>query len=343
MSNQTIARVQPGVPTGGQFAPTVHGDSDICLDALEPAPSAVAKDSVFTQKYETMEEKLAALHGELEAAVTDLATDEGWNAYLQAATKFHRYSFNNQMLIAIQTRNLATRVAGFNRWKELERSVRKGEKAIVILAPKTVTVTERDVDGKPVKGADGKPVRKSFIKGFTTASVFDLSQTDGKPLPSIDEDMELSETPPKGFREDLVQAISDSGFTVSYEKIEGGARGFTSPHDKRVVIADHMSNANQVTTLAHELGHIKAGHLDHMDEYHQGHAGRRGQFEVEAESVAYVISRANGMTPAVGEKSGRYVAGWGGTDGDKVRETAEHVQKTVKDILGGGGFRNAQD
>lgn len=335
-------RVKPGIPTGGQFATTARAGADMSdMDlGLEEAPSVVTKESIYTRKYDSQEEKLAAIHRELEDMVGALSDDEQWNDYLDTMSKFHRYSAYNQLLIAVQTKGEATQVAGFNKWKEMERSVKKGEKAITILAPKRVTVTEKDANGKPVLGADGKPNKQSKIVGFTTASVFDVSQTEGKDLPDGGDGV-LSETPPEGFKEDLEAAIAESGYKLTYEDISGGARGYTSPEGK-VVVQQGMTPADTARTLAHELGHIRAGHMDRLAEYHEGHNGNRGAMEVEAESIAYVTLRANGMSPEVGGKSSRYVAGWGGTDGEQVRKSAEHVQKTVKGLLGSGRFRNAE-
>lgn len=317
----------------------LDGDDHHWTADLEPTESIVERESVFTQKYDSTDEKLAALQGEIAGHVAALADDQNWHDYLDAMSQFHRYSLNNQMLIALQTGGRATRVAGFNKWKELDRSVMKGEKGISILAPKTIRKGAEDSNGKPIIGADGKQAKVSRCIGFTTATVFDISQTDGKPLP--ESGTELHEIPPDGFKEDLERAITDSGYTVSYEDIPGSASGYASPTDRKVVIQAGMTPANEVSTLAHELGHIKAGHTERTDEYHNGDGGQRGNMEVEADSVSYVLLRANGMSPQVGAKTGRYVAGWGGSRPEAVKASAEIVQKTVKDLLATGGFRNA--
>ena len=115
------------------------------------------------------------------------------------------------------------------------------------MAPKTIRKDATDSAGKPIVGPDGKPAKKSVVIGFTAVSVFDVSQTDGEPLPdgeSMTTDF-LAEEPPPGFQEDLTAAITESGYSVSYDDIPGGARGFTDPHGKRVVIRSGMSEANQ--------------------------------------------------------------------------------------------------
>jgi len=121
------------------------------------------------------------------------------------------------------------------------------------LAPKRIRKDATDSAGKPIVGPDGKPAKKSVVIGFTAVSVFDVSQTDGEPLPDGESMATLSEEPPPGFQEDLTAAITESGFAVSYDDITGGARGFTDPHGHRVVIRSGISEANQVNTLAHEL------------------------------------------------------------------------------------------
>jgi antirestriction protein ArdC len=300
-------------------------------DKLQTAPEVSLADgeTVFTKKYDTVGDKVKAFYGELETQVEDLAGDENWNNYLNTMSSFHTYSMTNQMLIAAQNPE-ATRVAGFNKWKELERSVKKGEKGISILAPAMAKVDEKDSDGAVVVGPDGKPSKVRRVIGFTTATVFDVSQTEGKPLPSIDRT--LTEEPPAGFIDDLEQSIRDAGFTVTYEEMPGSKMGFTSP-DGRVVIDKSLAPADRARVLAHERGHIAMGHLDRLDEYHQGHNGHRGAMEVEAESFAYVVCRSNGMSPAVGDSSSTYVAGWSQSDPTQIKKSAEAVAKGVKTVL----------
>ena len=333
MSTQTVTRTrQPkGVPVGGQFATDTHAE------AAGVTLVADAPETVFTKRYDTLDEKVEAFHAELEDRVADLADDANWQAYLGIMSKFHRYSMFNQMLIAVQNPE-ATHVCGYRKWEEFDRHVMKGERGIAIFAPKMVRMTEEDPAGKPVLDAKGKPVKRSRCVGFTTATVFDVSQTDGAPLPTVDR--ELTETPPEGFKEDLETAVTDAGFTVSYEKIPGSASGFTDPIGKRVVIDSSMSAGNTAQTLAHELGHIKAGHLEKMDEYHTGHGGGRGAMELEADAVSAVVCRAAGMSAKVAQTSGYYIAGWNRDNPEAMKESAQKVSTTVKAILGTGGFRS---
>ncbi|WP_156250921.1 ArdC-like ssDNA-binding domain-containing protein [Pseudactinotalea terrae] len=248
--------------------------------------------------------------------------------------------FTNQLLIAAQ-RPDATQVAGYRKWEEMGRQVMKGEKGIAILAPRKVRVTVTDAAGNPVRDEKGKPKKELKVVGFTTATVFDVSQTDGDPLPELKDD--LTAEPPAGYIEDLEKAITGRGFTVSYEAdLPGSARGYSSPEGK-VVVRESLSPAMRAKVLAHELGHIAAGHLDELEEYHTGHGGQRGRMEVEAESIAYTLCRANGMSTEVGDISGTYVAGWAtAAEPDAVKAAAQKVSKTVATLLGEGDWTNAE-
>lgn len=248
-------------------------------------------------------------------------------------------SLYNQLLIAVQ-RPGATRVAGYRKWEEFGRHVMKGEKGISIFAPKMVRMTVEDGNGKPVMGADGKPLKQQRCIGFTTATVFDVAQTDGDPLPELDR--ELSETPPDGFTDDLEAAITGSGFTVSYEATGSAADGYTDPRTKRVVVDPTLSPGRRAEVLAHELGHIKAGHLEQIDDYHTGHGGQRGRMELEAEAIAYGLCRANGMSTQVGKIASTYVAGWTRENPDLIKESATKVSGTVKGVLAAGSWRNLE-
>ncbi|GAB2732560.1 ArdC-like ssDNA-binding domain-containing protein [Nocardioides pakistanensis] len=349
MTTSTFQPRQPkGLPAGGQFSTKAHGESEVALDApTEPQSSRTYADTqgeVFTQKYDSVEEKVAAYKAELDQAVADLDQDENWLNYVDTMSKFHRYSPTNQMLIWLQTGGKATRVAGFRKWQnDFNRTVKKGEKAIGILAPRVINVTERDANGKPKKDADGKPVKRRQVVGFTTASVFDVAQTEGDPLPEID--VELAETPPDGFVDDMVAAANRAGYEVEFRQMDshanGTAQGWTSPREKKIVIDASLTSGSQAATLAHELGHVHAGHVDgDLGDYHTGPGGCRGRYEVEAESVAYALGRSQGMKMDGAKLSAQYVAGWSRHDKEALRESADTVSKAVKKILTDNDFRN---
>lgn len=326
---ETLKSSPPSVARRWSDQQAVLGAGDPGVDELSPSP--------FAQRYDSMEEKLEAFRAELEERILALKDDQHWQGYLQTMSKFHHYSMANQLLIQAQ-RPDASVVAGFNRWKEMGRHVVKGERAITIYAPRTVNEIVEDAAGNPVIGEDGKPRRATRVIGFTTASVFDVSQTEGEPLPSPH--AEISEQPPAGFKEDLESAVRSSGYEVEYSD-QIRADGLTNPETKKVIISSKLSPAMQASTLAHELGHIKAGHLDRGAEYHTGHGGQRGPMEIEAESIAYSVCRANGMSKRLGDASGTYISGWARAAGDAaVKESAQKVSSVVKDILGTEVWRN---
>lgn len=306
---------------------------------VEPKKPATKTARVPKEEYlEQKKAKLDALHTELQEQVANLHNDVEWSNYLDSVTKFHKYSFSNQIIISIQNPN-ATRVAGFNKWKEMGRNVKRGEKALNILAPKIYNVVKEDKDGNPVKGPDGKPIKERRVVGFTGVSVFDVSQTEGKPLPPKPE---LSETPPEGLKEDLENAVESYGYSVHYSDDAGPGEGYTSKTDKKVVIKKSLNPGQTASVLAHELGHIAAGHMERED-YHTGEGGHRGTMEVEAESISYVILRANGMSTAAGTESKGYVSGWAKAqkDPDTVKKSAEKVSSTVKKLLDDLTWKNA--
>ncbi len=330
----------------GKFGEQEHDESGVPLDV---PGRAFSPSETFTRRYESVDEKVAAFKVEIDRAVESLADDENWLDYLDMASKFYRYSPTNQLLIAIQTGGRATQVAGFRKWKdEFGRTVKKGEKAIGILAPRVVNVTEKDAGGAPVKGPDGKPVKRRQVVGFTTASVFDVSQTEGDPLPELER--ELSDDPPEGFLDDLEAAAKAAGYTVEYREMNSHsnrtAQGWTDPKSKVIVVDSALSRGSVAATLAHEIGHVYAGHCDPENDgkYHVGEGGCRGRFEVEADSVAYVVQRANGVYPGQATKlTAQYVAGWSRHDKDALRESADAVSKASKAILSAVPFRSVQD
>lgn len=321
------------------------GASPAVLTGVQDAPPSVAKEwmssataeNPLARRFGSLDEKLEAIHSELEAKIANLGNDEHWQTYLDTMSRFHHYSPSNQLLIQIQ-RPGATLVAGFNKWKDMGRHVQKGERGISILAPKTIREKVLDSNGDPIRDENGKFVKKSRVVGFTSATVFDVAQTDGKELPRPH--AELSEEPTPAFQEDLKVAVQDAGFTIQYTEGMPGD-GSTNPITKVVQINSRLTPAMQAATLAHELGHIKAGHLERTTEYHVGPGGQRGSMEVEAESIAYAICRANGMSTKIGDASGTYIAQWAKAAGpDVVKKSAQKVSSVVKQILGEGSWQN---
>lgn len=330
--------------TGGPGKPFPDPDSDEPYPLLkkpvtqdnEPTPDPAVTE-VFNGKYASQKERIEAYRAELDKATLSLEDQEHWMNYLNTMSKFHNYSFNNQMLIQLQ-RPGATQCAGYKKWQEIGRQVNKGEQGIKVLAPNVYRRKREDANGNPVLDKDGNPVVDERVS-FRSVSVFDISQTSGEDF-TVSK-AELSATPPEGFTEDLESAIKAEGFTVSYDTTGSlSTRGYTSPDGKRVVIRHDLPPAARATTLAHELGHIKAGHLERVEDYHGVH---RGAMEVEAESIGYVLCRSNGMKAEETQgQSGMYVKSWSkGVGEEQIKKSATLVNKVVRDLLGGRTFRNA--
>lgn len=255
---------------------------------------------------------------EIDTAIDRLDTGDSWQEFLDHTDKFHHYSLNNQMLVLVQ-RPDATQVAGFNKWKELGRSVNKGEKAIWIQAP---MIVKKKTD-------DGEDERR--VIGFKPVPVYDVAQTSGKPLPHppLVISHEQGQAPAR-MAEDLAEQIKGHGYTVSFEDLgasQTAQNGYTAPGTKVVAINANRSPAQQALTLAHELAHIELGHTERMHDYH---GNQRPTMEVEAESVAYVIGRRYGHQPT---KPFTYIDGWARGNKDLVRSTANNVCAATNRIL----------
>ncbi len=290
----------------------------------------------------TRTDKLQAAHERLTQAVEAIVTGEDWKRMLKVASKFHRYSFNNQLLIFLQ-RPDATLVAGFRRWQELGRQVRKGEKGIAILAPCKYRVPSEDgpsaasglpsENGPAAASSDGKDQAapagdrpRTEVRGFRVAYVFDVSQTDGEPIEDLDavRPRLLQGEVPEGLWDALVAQANDAGFEVVREQ-RGNENGYCDFGSCRIGIRPDVGELQAVKTLVHELAHA----LVHGDA-----AGRpdREIAEVEVESVAFVVCDALGLDTS--DYSFSYVAGWARGSLELVRETADRVVSCAKEILG---------
>ncbi|MHA3724181.1 ImmA/IrrE family metallo-endopeptidase [Leucobacter sp. HY1910] len=338
MKRQAAGTKQAGVSVGGQFAASTQTEASGA--GLLLAERELEQAGALNEQFDSLEEKIAAMSSEVESAVENLKHDEDWNNYLTTMSKFHRYSLANQLLIARQMPD-ATRVGGKTLWKSLDREVLPYDergRGIAIFRPRIGWVDKKDAQGNVITGLDGKPKRERAVFGYSSATIYDVSQTSGAPLP--DGTPELTETPPPGFEGDLTRAIEKLGYPVSEEEIPGTAKGYTSINkvtgEKRVVVAAGLTPADKARVLAHELGHIAAGHMEkeHDGDYHTGAGGKRGEMEVEADSISHVLLRMNGMDPT--PSTGRYVAGWAKVQSDNpnvVKDTAANVQKVVKTLI----------
>jgi len=252
----------------------------------------------------------AELVDRLTEGIAALAGSREWRRYLSVQSRFHRYSPSNALLIALQCPT-ATQVAGFGAWRRLHRVVRRGERAIWILAP----IVRRDPDAE-----DGRAVA-----GFKFVAVFDVAQTDGPELPTPCRP--LAGDDPAGHYARLVAVAEGLGFTVEDHTFAGGVNGDCSHESRRLRVEVANPPAQRVKTLAHELGHA----LLHAS------APDRALAELEAESTAYVVCRALGMDSA--RYSFGYVTLWAG-GGDAalagIRSSCGRIQRAAAAILDGG-------
>ena len=310
------ARNQPrqprGVPTGGQWRATVRTEGSVALASDDPEPQSAS----FADMDRT--ERLRAMHAEVETAVSQLSDPAKWREFLDAQAKFHRYSWHNAVLILSQRRD-ATRVAGFRDWADnFGRSVKKGEKAIWVFAPmryRKVTVVN-----------DGQEQTEEHLF-FRPVPVFDVSQTEGPPLPEPPK-IEASDKrtqAPAGMVEALSGWVRAKGFELQQAELPGALYGQTDFAAHTVKVNAAHNGAQQALTLAHEAAHIALGH-------DACYGGSRPEREVEAESVAYIVGRHFGLADA---GSFDYVANWARGDPEVVRKTAERVVGAAKAILDG--------
>ena len=247
-----------------------------------------------------------------------------------AAAKFRRYSFRNVLLI-LRQRPGAIQVAGYRTWQALGRQVRRGEHGIAALAPVTYRRQESsDADHDTERERD-EGVRQ--VRGFTVEHVFDISQTEGEELPVI-APVALTGDAPDGLWDAIVAQIEGDGFTVRRNVCaDPGANGGTSWSTHTVTVRGDLDPAQACRTLVHERAHIALRHGEDL-----GAVGCRGRIEVEAESVAFMVSSEVGLTAA--SYSLPYVAHWANGDSTVIADTAERVitaARMITDALAGEG------
>jgi antirestriction protein ArdC len=284
--------------------------------------------------------RIAALHRQIGERVRELCADPAWQAMLETTARFHRYSLNNQLLIAAQAATqgfTATRVAGFTTWKTLGRRVVKGGKGIAVLAPCTYRTRSRtEPHTRPPDTADAgaaehtsadadRPDQPWALRGFRVVYVFDISQTEGEPLPEVRPQL-LAGDAPTALWDALAAQITAHGYTLTREHC-GDANGLTDPTARTVRVRLDIAGAQAVKTLAHELAHIECGHTGDGFDY----TGCRGRAEAEAESVAYIVTGWAGLDS--GAYTVPYVAGWSGGDCAVLRAAAATVTAAAGRIL----------
>jgi len=304
-----------------------------------------------TQSHEAREAKLNALHDQLTTSVAALTTSDDWRQAMEFAARFRSRSFNNTMLIYIQhaiahaegrvPEPMPTYAAGFKQWQSLGRQVLKGQSGYAILAPVTgrfATKTPQNSESWRRLSRGEKPQRgevaRTRLIGLRPAHVWDMSQTEGEPVPERPMPVLLQGQAPEGLWDGLAAQAQVRGFTlkrVPNAAAIGGANGITDYLAREVSVRTDMDPSAQTKTLCHELGHVLLHGPDNADA-----AIHRGIAEVEAESVALMVGAAHGL--ATDDYTIPYVTSWassvpGKTPVEVVQATAERVRRTAVTIL----------
>ena len=283
-------------------------------------------------------EKLKEITDRLEQGITELFDSERYKEYLRVMSKFHNYSFNNTLLIAMQKPD-ASLVAGFSAWKNnFERNVMKGQKGIKIIAPSPFKVKQemQKIDPhtqKSVIGKDGKPVteeKEITIPAYKVVTVFDVSQTEGKELPDIAVD-ELTGDVDR-YKDFFAALEKTSPVPIAFEKIEGGSHGYYHLADKRIALNEGMSELQTLKTAIHEIAHAKLHDIDLNAPKDGQPRVDRNTREVEAESVAYTVCQHYGLDTS--DYSFGYVAGWSsGRELSELKSSLETIRSAAAEII----------
>ena len=284
-------------------------------------------------------EKLKEITDRLEQGITELFDSERYREYLRVMSKFHNYSFNNTLLIAMQKPD-ASLVAGFSAWKNnFGRNVIKGQKGIKIIAPSPYKVKQemKKIDPhtqQPIIGKDGKPVteeKEITIPAYKVVSVFDVSQTEGRELPDIAVDELTGDV--ERYRDFFAALEKTSPVPIGFEQIPGSSHGYYHLEDKRIAIQEGMSELQTLKTAIHEIAHAKLHDIDlNAPENEQQPRIDRRTREVEAESVAYTVCQHYGLDTS--DYSFGYVAGWSsGRELSELKSSLETIRSAAAEII----------
>ena len=304
------------------------------VQAAEPQQPRPVVPIILTS--EKPAEKVKEITARLEQGVQAIFDSDRYKEFLTAMSKFHDYSLNNTILIAMQGGNL---VMGFRQWeKEFDRHVKKGEKGIKIFAPAPYKV-KKLVDKidpetrKPMLDREGKVVKEEkeiTVPAFKVITVFDISQTEGKEFPDLSVKPLLADVEQY---EDFFAALEKaSPVPITFEQITNGANGYFSLTDKRIAIKEGVSELQAVKTAIHEIAHAKLHDVDLNAPPEEQNRVDRHTREVEAESVAYTVCQHFGLDTS--DYSFGYVAGWSsGKEMTELKASLETIQTTAKELI----------
>ena len=335
-------RVHEGQPVPEEYRVMAYPASEILREEskVQPEAAAPAKSpqpvTPIILNSQNSAERMKEITDRLETGIQELFESERYKAYLTTMSKFHSYSFNNTLLIAMQGGQL---VAGYNKWRDdFHRNVKKGEKAIKILAPAPFKakkeVQKLDAQGRPVMGKDGKPVtevQEIQVPAFKIVSVFDVSQTEGEPLPSIGVE-ELTGSVER-YGEFFKALEQTSPVPIGFEDIPGGSHGYYHLTEKRIAIQAAMSELQTLKTAIHEIAHSKLHAIDpEAPAIEQADRPDSRTREVQAESVAYAVCQHYGLDTS--DYSFGYVAGWSsGKDLKELKASLETIRATAHELI----------
>ena len=335
-------RVHEGQPVPEEYRVMAYPAPEILREESKVQPEAAAPTKVpqpvtpILLNGQNSAERMKEITDRLETGIQELFESERYKAYLTTMSKFHSYSFNNTLLIAMQGGQL---VAGYNKWRDdFHRNVKKGEKAIKILAPAPFKakkeVQKLDAQGRPVMGKDGKPVtevQEIQVPAFKIVSVFDVSQTEGEPLPSIGVE-ELTGSVER-YGEFFKALEQTSPVPIGFEDIPGGSHGYYHLTEKRIAIQEGMSELQTLKTAIHEIAHSKLHAIDpEAPAIEQADRPDSRTREVQAESVAYAVCQHYGLDTS--DYSFGYVAGWSsGKDLKELKVSLETIRATAHELI----------
>lgn len=287
------------------------------------------------QAAENRKNEMKEITEKLEKGVADIFSSEKYQIFLNTMAKFPQYSYNNNLLIMLQKPD-ATLCQSYTGWKKMGRFVKRGEKGIRILAPTPFKIDREqnklDEKGRTILDKDGEPVKETVqidMTGFKPVSTFDLSQTEGEPLPTLGVE-ELTGSV-EGYAK-LFEAIKEaSPVPVAFEEIKGGAKGYFQTSENRIAIKEGMSEVQNVKTLIHEMAHAKLHNMTAQKARDDGGQTRSSK-EVEAESVAYTVCQHYGIDTS--DYSFAYVAGWSkGKEMPELKESLGTIQKAASELI----------
>ena len=329
-----------GYPQAERTAPENAEMETAPVQTLDPQAVAAANPSrPIELKAQKPTEKMKEITDRLEQGIQDLFDSDRFKEYLQVMSKFHNYSFNNTLLIAMQKPD-ATFVAGYNSWKNLfGRQVARGAKGIKVLAPSPYKI-KKEVDKidpktqKPMTDKNGKPVKEETeitVPAFKVVSVFDVSQTEGKELPTIGVDELTGDV--EQYADFFKATEQASPVPVGFEKIKSGAKGYYSQTDKRIAINEGMSELQNLKTLIHEIAHAKLHDIDlNAPAKEQADRPDRRTREVQAESIAYTVCQHYMLDTS--DYSFAYVAEWSsGRELSELKASLETIRNTASELI----------